>query len=352
MLLASLYEICDANPSSYGGLSYNLYGWDKKENAPKTGDIFKQTNPMLWWDEPNRSLEYIFSNEENSKNPQGKFASYSDRTVNATYNCQSHKVLSNGTGEYNNLEVEGRGDVFVSSVVPEMTTYYTQYTDDHDPWYFCDNTFLDRCATVKVFEASQDVQPWWYVCNITIGHTQNDPYNISYIDDRRAGWAAASIAQIGYTNEGMQQVQIYPGQSSWGVNLEGDADKMGQRIATFALGSIAGAAMFGPKVVVEGDNAPHQAFKLNLNHPAFFYLIMGLICGCHLLFVVVVGVLANRVKVGPEGHLSMSLLLRPIADALEGVSGGRENKAYQNAKKSYSVRYEKSRNGRWVLAMS
>jgi len=99
-------------------------------------------------------------------------------------------------------------------------------------------------------------------------------------------------------------------------------------------------------------NAPHQVFQLTLNHPFFFYLIIGLICVCQLLFCVVVSVLANRVKVGPEGHLSMSLLMRPIADALEGVSGGRENKAYENAKKQYNVRYEKAPNGRWVLAMS
>jgi hypothetical protein len=99
-------------------------------------------------------------------------------------------------------------------------------------------------------------------------------------------------------------------------------------------------------------NAPQQAFQLSLNHSFYFYLIIGMILGCQLLFCIAVAVLANKVKVGPEGHLSMSLLMRPIADALEGVSGGRENKAYENAKKTYHVRYEKSRNGRWVLAMS
>lgn len=127
---------------------------------------------------------------------------------------------------------------------------------------------------------------------------------------------------------------------------------MGLRVATFALGSLVGASMFGPKIVVVGDLAPRQAFVLNLNHAISFYLIIGLICSFQLLFVIIAGILANRVKVGPEGHLSMSLLLRPIADSLEGVSGGRENKAYENAKKAYHVRYEESKTGRWVLAMS
>jgi hypothetical protein len=56
--------------------------------------------------------------------------------------------------------------------------------------------------------------------------------------------------------------------------------------------------------------------------------------------------------VGPEGALSLALLLRPIADALDGVSNGRKNQAFKEAMKNTMVRYEKGRNGKWKLNMS
>jgi len=126
---------------------------------------------------------------------------------------------------------------------------------------------------------------------------------------------------------------------------------MGMTVATYALGSISAAAMYNPPKSIKGT-VPSAGFVLQVGHQYFFYTIIGLIVGCHLLFCTVVAVLANRVMVGPDGHLSMSLLLRPIADALEGVSGGRKNQAYKDATKNTTARYEKSRNGRWVLSMA
>jgi len=108
--------------------------------------------------------------------------------------------------------------------------------------------------------------------------------------------------------------------------------------------------MFNPLTSYEGQ-APSGGVHLHLGHPYFFYLIVGLICGCHLLFCVVVAVLSNRVMVGPDGHLSMSLLLKPVADALEGVSAGIENKVFRDAKRKTTVKYEKASNGRWRLNM-
>ena len=123
-------------------------------------------------------------------------------------------------------------------------------------------------------------------------------------------------------------------------------------IAIFAMGTIAGATMYNPYTSYVGS-APKQGVYLHVGHPYFFYLIIGLICGCHLIFIVVVAVLTNRVMVGPDGHLSMSLLLRPIADALNGVSGGKENKAFRDAKRNTTVLYEKPvrGGGRWQLNM-
>jgi hypothetical protein len=298
---------------------------------------------MLWYDSNNSYMEFIFWNNPVQESTTGVFSAYSDRFVSVTYTCDAHEVTARGNGSFNDIEVANVGIVTVDSVVPDSITYFTDY----------DNACSEdgRCSIVQAFEASTRGMPYYYSCNVTMGKTQSDANNITWISDAMAYFATSSIAQIGYIDEGLQEYQIYPNKSTWGRPAGGDADVMGLRVASFALGAIAGAAVFNPPKVVDGI-APSQAFKLNLGHPYFFYLIIGLICGCQLLFIVVVAVLSNRVKVGPDGHLSMSLLLKPIADSLEGVSGGRENKAYENAKKAYHVRYEKSRTGRWVLSMS
>ena len=66
----------------------------------------------------------------------------------------------------------------------------------------------------------------------------------------------------------------------------------------------------------------------------------------------VVAVWSNSVQVGDDAYIGMSLLLRPIADALLGVGGGVDNRAFREAKKRVLVRYERGVDGRWGFAMS
>lgn len=199
---------------------------------------------------------------------------------------------------------------------------------------------------------------WSSQCNITMGSTYNDTGNVSYVSDAMAKIAAASIAQIGYRYYleydpyiDYQAVQIYPRNSPWGANHNGNASEMGHMMALFALGTIAGASLNAPLKSYKGM-APSGGVYLNIGHPKFFYLIIGLIIICHLVFMIVVAVLSNTVMVGPDGHLSMSLLLKPIADKLEGVSGGEENKAFRDAKRTTNVVYDKNQGtGKWRLNM-
>ena len=264
-----------------------------------------------------------------------------------TWSCESHEVLGTVNDNSTEIDVSNIGKVRVNKLVStNATNYFT------DPDNACEegNT---RCSVVEAFENS-DTGQWYYKCNITMGLTQNDPKNLSYISDAMAFTATSAIAQIGYSNGPGVQTQVYPSKSLWGTSASGDANYMGSIISMYALGSIAGASLFNPQLYYEGE-APIQGYELNLNHPKFFYLIIGLLCGCQLLFIIIVAVLSNRVKVGPDTYLSMALLLRPIADALEGVSGGntsKKNKALNRAMKTTTVRYEKDgRNGRWYLKM-
>jgi len=275
------------------------------------------------------------------------FSAYSDRKVKVMWSCESHEVLGKVNENSTEIDVSNVGKIQVHELVSSNATNY--FTGPNNA---CEEGDF-RCSVVEAFESSDSGQ-WYYKCNITMGLTQNDPRNLSYVSDAMAFTATSAIARIGYSDGLGPHNQVYPQKSLWGSLAAGDADMMGSIISMYALGSIAGASLFNPRIYYQGE-APVQGYELNLNHPKFFYLIIGLISGCHLVFIIIVAVLSNRVKVGPDTYLSMALLLRPIADALEGVSGGnssKSNRALNRAKKSTTVKYEKDmRNGRWHLKM-
>ncbi|KAL5328105.1 hypothetical protein ACEPPN_005813 [Leptodophora sp. 'Broadleaf-Isolate-01'] len=324
----------------FGALSYT-YGLNSSEFSPEAGKIYQPKGDMLFQDYETRSIEHTFSDSPLDE-PLGTFSVYTSRTIKVSYDCSAYMVTANGNGTMDDPVVETLGNMTVSQTVPDSTTYLTH--ENH----LCDSS--NRCSIVEAFEAS-DTDPWYYICNITLGETQNDPNNVSFISDYMAQIATASIAQVGYTDYLGVASQIYPRDSPWGTTANGSTDVIGMAMSVFAMGTIAGATMYNPYTNYIGD-APKQGVYLHVGHPYFFYLIISLICGCHLLFIVIVAVLTNRVMVGPDGHLSMSLLLRPIADALNGVSGGKENKAFRDAKRNTTVLYEKGRNGkRWQLNM-
>lgn len=318
---------------------------------PVAGDIYDNDAALFYQDYSKNSLHYTFLDSPPGTINFGTFSMYSSRTINVTYDCDSHKVTLNGNGTLNNITVGGGiGEIYVSHKVPESTSFFTNMPSNGTDSFYNNCGDDDRCTIVEAFEASVD-DPWYYKCNITVGKTVNDDQNLSWVSDDMAFKAGSAIAQIGYTDEYGQEVQIYPQGSQWGIPLHGNSSAMGMTMATFALGSIGGAAMYNPMKTARGI-VPSQGFHLVIGHQYFFYTIIGLIMGFHLLFCAIVAVLANRVMVGPDGHLSMSLLLRPVADALEGVSGGRKNVAYKDATRNTFVRYEKARNGRWVLSMT
>jgi hypothetical protein len=307
---------------------------------PKPGDVY-QFNNMIWTDQNNSLVQFVFADSPTDTGSLGSSSVYTARTINCTYVCEAYKVTKGGDGSTLDIEVDTIGSVTVYETVANSTTFFVAK----------DSTCSDsvRCQVVQAFEAS-DTSPWYYKCNITMSKTFNDPLNVSFISDDMAQIAVSSIAQTGFVDAYGETGEIYPPDSPWGTPLAGNSSTMGLSIASFAIGSIAGASVYNPFTWYTG-NAPAQGVYLDLGHPYFFYLILSLICGCHLFFLILVAFLANRVMVGPEEALSMALLLRPIADALDGVSGGKENRAFRDAKRKTMVKYEKAPNGRWTMKM-
>lgn len=272
--------------------------------------------------------------------PAANYWVFSERTMNSTYTYESHKVITNGTDSSNWLEVADVGQVWINTVQPDSLVYFT------NPRNYCNIT--RRCSIIEVFEA-YDTSPWYYKCNITLGYTLNDPKNVSYVSDEMASIATKSIAQSGAELMLTQQSQIYPlGDINFGTPFGGDKDAVGFNISAFALTAIAGAAIYNPQIYYEGIS-PSPAFQLGLEHPKWFYVVLSLLCGFYLLFCIIVAAVANSVRVRPDEYLSMSLLLRSIAEILEGVSGGREDRKYDEMERGTRVKYEEDRRGRWIL---
>lgn len=304
---------------------------------PAAGDVYASTNSLLWYDYDNNYLQYVFT----ETNPYSSvFAIYTNRIVNITYACHSYTVTAGGDASSKKITVANVGDVTVSEALLRSLTFFT---DDKNQ---CNQN--PRCTIVQAFEPSTN-DAWYYTCDITLGETQNDPDGLSRISDEMAAIATSSIAQQGYVLDG-QQVQLYPNDSMWGEPCHGDIICLGSTIATYGLGAIAGAGMMNPSFNATG-NQPTQGNYLDLQHKFWFDLILGLIAGSHLIFCIVVAIMANQVQVGPDGHLDMSMLLRPIADQLYGVSNGIDNKAFRRAKKMTKARYEKGRldSERWTF---
>jgi hypothetical protein len=339
---------CFADLTRYGGL-ITYYGWNNNNIAlPPPGKIAPQSASMLYPFDKEKIIYLPFVDAPSSQNyAWSDYSVMSNRKISATYNCESRVVTEGGDGTTNNIIVEGLGPMNVSHKAPNSTTYFINKPTGQTPNHCGDDP---RCSVVQAFEASS-TSPWYYTCNITVGKTINDNLNISWVSDRIASIAGSAIASVGYTDEG-QEAQVYPQGSIWGYPFNGRQDVLGKYMTIYALGSLASATLFNPVTSYAG-RAPSQGTSLKVGHKVSLLMILGLISGCHLLFIIMVAIVANKAKIGPNSHLEMSLLLRPMADQLEGLrSNGKANDAYYKALQETKAKYERSVNERWILKTS
>jgi hypothetical protein len=122
------------------------------------------------------------------------------------------------------------------------------------------------------------------------------------------------------------------------------------------MSSLAGAVMYNPTTTYYGTG-PIFGIYLDIDHPLSFYLILGMLCGFHLAFVILVTVLTNKTKLGPKTHLKMGAFLRPLTDTLEQeqVKSDKENNGETKRLESVmTVLYEKDATnvGKWGLRIA
>ncbi|KAE9367273.1 hypothetical protein N431DRAFT_350702 [Stipitochalara longipes BDJ] len=323
----------------YGESAYNQ--GVESSPAPAAGTVY-QTNSTIWFPDNTTFVQFVFADSPTDSIYPSSTSVYTSRRINSTYACDVFNVTAGGDGLSPQIEVDKLGNVTLHQpVVPNALNVWVAANSE------CEGS--PRCQVVQAFEAYTD-GPYYYTCNISVSRTYDDPLNVSFVSDQMAQIAASSMALTGFGDANEASGQAYPPESDWGLP-EGDSDLMGSYMSLFAIGAIAGAAENNLYTSYQGQ-VPGSGQFLEVGHQKLFYLILGAITGSHLFFLLLVAYLANRVKVGPEEALSMALLLRPIADALDGVSGGKENQALKDAKKNTMVRYEKGPNGKWKVNMS
>ncbi|TGO13716.1 hypothetical protein BTUL_0064g00160 [Botrytis tulipae] len=343
------FEDEEITAHAYGGLAWNFGIGSSIEDLPAQGDIYQGliSNYSIWQDQPNNKMVFVFTESSSASTQKtGSLSVYTKRTLEMHYSCSSYKVTHfNDTNGFFNTSNPDINPVYLSSWAPDATTFFAESD------YLCpDNT--PRCSVIQALETSDTDTEWYYTCNITLSQTLNDDKNISYISDAMSWVSAAAIANTGYTyGASSQQTSSYPQKTIWGTPMHGNASRIGTQITAFGLTSLSLAAAFNPSTSHPGLE-PHTGFALSINHSFFFLLIVFLIPLVQFVMCFVVAVWSNSVQVGDDAYIGMSLLLRPIADALFGVSGGVDNRAFREAKKRVLVRYERGVDGRWGFAMS
>ncbi|POS87216.1 hypothetical protein EPUL_002258 [Erysiphe pulchra] len=315
---------------TYGEFALN-YGIGLVSSQPSPGEIYLSTDPLLWLDKSNSLINFVFLDSPQGAQVIEPFSAFTERIISVTFDCNSFGVLQGGDGRTTEIDIDRVGKISLSQAVPNSTTYITRSK------HTCKTN--KRCSVVEAFESSS-VDPWYYVCEISMGMTQNDKQNISFVSDYLAQIATAAIAQIGYTDSKGIASQIYPRESLWGQVAKGDPSDVGMMMAIYALASLAGAAQFNPFTSYRG-NAPGPGFLLVLNHESTFYFVLFLVNVCHLSFVIAAIVFSNKVRVRDSGYISMGIFLKPITDTLLSICKKKDENELEKAKLRTYAKYEK-----------
>ncbi|RKF59588.1 hypothetical protein OnM2_059078 [Erysiphe neolycopersici] len=328
---------------TYGEFALN-FGIGLVSSEPSPGKRYLPTDPLLWLDKSNSIINFVFLDSPKDSLVIDSFSAFTERKISVTYKCNSFRVLSGGNGTVSKITVDRVGNVLLPQAVPDSTTFLTRAN------HTCPGD--NRCSIVEAFESSA-TDPWYYICEISLGKTQNDPQGVSFVSDYLAQIATASIAQIGYTDSRGYASQVYPRESLWSQVAKGNADSVGMVISLCALSSIAGAAQFNPFTSYITPNAPSPGFLLILNHRTAFFTILILINICHLLFVILVVVTSRWIKAGPNEFTGISLLMKPITDLLVKPYSNEKWKEYNDVVMNTFVRYEKDNNDgdRWKFSI-
>jgi hypothetical protein len=309
---------------SFGQIALS-YANDDISGRPEAHTVWQASSPVYFYE----SKYFLAPILELNLNPDYDIVTFTNRSINSTWSCNSWPVISGGNGTSTNLTImlDANGNT-TSKIIPfaygpEQTTYLTDTNSSCGP----------GCATVYAFEAST-ATPWWYECKITVSNVTNATLPEHEAGQNLTSMAAAAIALQGYAssiNSSTLQYQYYPAASAYGDPQAGSASNMGQQIAWFSIGVVSAAIQWNPKYEnpVPGDD-PDTGVSLSVEW-FYIYMILGLTGGGQLVLFILTSFLANLVVVKDDSHLSIARLLRPIVERLGPAGSNASGKAIAKA---------------------
>ncbi|WYZ37709.1 hypothetical protein EsH8_II_001215 [Colletotrichum jinshuiense] len=243
-----------------------------------------------------------------------------DRTLNSTAVCQSWYVTSGGNGTETRISIETNGDGTVEEVFIPIRGGVNQTT-------FMTNTSEScgaGCRTVTAFEAVED-KPWYYRCNVTVGHVGNATRPEHEVSESLRSMAAAAISLQGIGVSSLDvddiQYQVYPSESAFGLPKMGANDLMALTMARFAIGTIAMCAQANEPLVIDGV-AAIKGSRLVIDHWDYANLILVSVTLAQLVLGVATAIFAGRIVIPEGGPIAMARVLSPVTNKLQNSGKG------------------------------
>ncbi|CAI4213937.1 unnamed protein product [Parascedosporium putredinis] len=292
------------------GLISLTYGTAFMEDQPVPRQLWYSSDPAVFCQGDNSSFD----------DPNyGLISAVSNRSINASTNCDAWPIVWGGDG--------GNGNI-------------TFRTDDGDlefsvPWQGFQNraTFLldterdcgPRCSVINVFESSF-TSPWFYECNVTIGAVANVTREIEQVGPALAQLASQSIALRGYTytftstnattaddgdSDDELQYAVYPAETYIGQPQNGSTETMGLIISRFSVGVIAVAARDNDKISVDGHE-PFVGAELTVSHWDWANAILILTAIAQVAMALVNFWVTRKVILPSNGIVDEARILRPM----------------------------------------
>ncbi|CAM1501327.1 Fc.00g104890.m01.CDS01 [Cosmosporella sp. VM-42] len=306
--------------NSYGTVALG-WVWGALDDIPKAGTLWNDDEPLVYCGAS--ACRYVFQ-ETTPDDKNYELSVNTNRSVEISGRCDSWLVLRGGDGTEANITIaDGNqsriGLPGVSGV--DQTTFMVDTSTEHGTSW----------STVSAFESST-TDPWYYRCNISIGPVLNRRRQEHDLGVNVTSLASSAIALQGYgastlgRSNNTYQYQSYPAESSYGTPQNGSVEGMGTLMAGFATGVVAITAQANRVVTVPGLQ-PQKSVTLDISKWKYVHIILGLTLVLQLLLELLVAIIANKVLMRDDSHLSTAALLRPALEKVGDrglISNGKE----------------------------
>lgn len=301
---------------SFGTISLGF--WEQPSSSkPKPGTLWSYDDPSAFCDDASCTFVFRDTNPASVNSPVAlPIAATTNRSVTATSQCVSHKVVKGGSGTLANITIIDTGDIEKDVQLPfqagnEQSTFMTDVSSVCGP----------NCSYISVFEASS-TDAWFYNCTVSLDPVANATRPEHYLGQQFIRRATSAIALQGYSTTPSDvsnlQAVVYPAASIFGQPLNGSSSEMQEILSRFTIGVVLVAADANSNIIVPG-NTPYVGQKINIKHWDRIHLIFALTAGLQLLLAVAAAWFAERTVVpdgGPiaEAHVVQSMTKHRVAE--------------------------------------